>query len=259
VRWRALSPRRRLLFLFLAGAIVVLVVKIVGSLMPGPATAIRTDQPGTVILVPGFGGDRDSLQPLADRIHADGRQAEILTLPGDGTGDLLQQVSVLDKAVNDAIQAGSPSVDIVGYSAGGVVTRLWVADDDGAKKARRVITLGSPLHGTQLAAAGNALAPGACPTACQQLAPGSPVLAPIGGAAGLPWLSIWTEDDQTVTPPDSARLPGAINVSLQQLCPGARLAHGQLPTDSRVIALVLTGLDQATLTAPAECPKEGVS
>lgn len=229
------------------------------QLLPGPATAVRTDQPGTVILVPGFGGDRDSLQPLADRIHADGRQAEVLTLPGDGTGDLLQQVSVLDKAVNDALRAGSPSVDIVGYSAGGVVARLWVADDAGAKKARRVITLGSPLHGTQLAAAGNALAPGACPTACQQLAPGSPILAPIGGAAGLPWLSIWTEDDQTVTPPDTARLPGAINLPLQQLCPGVRVSHEQLPTDSRVIALVLASLGQATLSAPAECPREGVS
>jgi hypothetical protein len=254
-----LSPRRRLLFALVAAVIVALGAVIAVQLWPGPATAVRTDQPGTVILVPGFGGDRDSLQPLADRIHADGRQAEILTLPGDGTGDLLQQVSVLDQAVSDALTAGSPSVDIVGYSAGGVVTRLWIAADNGAKKARRVITLGSPLHGTQLAAAGNALAPGACPTACQQLAPGSPVLAPIGGAAGLPWMSIWTEDDQTVTPPDTARLPDAINVSLQQLCPGARLAHGQLPTDSRVMALVLAGLDQATLTAPAECPREGVS
>ncbi|MFI9386828.1 esterase/lipase family protein [Kutzneria sp. NPDC052558] len=259
MHWRALSPRRRLLFALIAAAVAALVVVIVAALMPGPVTAIRTDKPGTVILVPGFGGDRNSLQPLADRIRADGRQAQILTLPGDGTGDLLQQVSVLDKAVDDAIAAGSPSVDIVGYSAGGVVTKLWIADDNGAKRARRVITLGSPLHGTQLAAAGNALAPGACPTACQQLAPGSPVLAPIGGAAGLPWMSIWTEDDQTVTPPDTARLTGAINVSLQQLCPGVRVAHEQLPTDARVIALVLAGLGQATLTAPSECPREGVS
>ncbi len=257
--WRALSPRRRLLFALVAAVIVALGAVVAVQLWPGPATAVRKDQPGTVLLVPGFGGNRDSLQPLADRIHADGRQAEILSLPGDGTGDLLQQVSVLDKAVNDALRAGSPSVDIVGYSAGGVVTRLWVANDDGAKKARRVITLGSPLHGTQLAAAGNALAPGACPTACQQLAPGNPIIAPIGGAAGVPWLSIWTEDDQTVTPPDSARLPDAINLSLQQLCAGARVSHEQLPTDPRVIDLVIAGLDEGTLGAPSECPKEGVS
>jgi hypothetical protein len=248
-----------LLFALVAAVIVVLAVVVVAWSWPGPTTAVAKDRPGTVLLVPGFGGDRASLQPLADQLHADGRQAEVLTLPGDGTGDLLQQVSVLDQAVNAAFKAGSPSVDIVGYSAGGVVARLWVANDDGAKKARRVITLGSPLHGTQLAAAGGALAPGACPTACQQLVPGSPVLAPIGGAAGLPWLSIWTDDDETVTPPDSARLPGAINVALQQLCPGAQVSHGQLPTDPRVMGLVIAGLDGVNLETPTECPREGVS
>jgi hypothetical protein len=243
-----------LLFALVAAVIVALGVVVAVRPWPGQGPAVARDRPGTVILVPGYGGDRDSLQPLAGRIHADGRQAEVLTLPGDGTGDLRQQVSVLNSAVDEALASGSPSVDIVGYSAGGVVARLWVADDDGAKKARRVITLGSPLHGTQLAAAGGALAPGACPTACQQLVPGSPVLGPIGGAAGLPWLSIWTENDDTVTPPDSARLPGAINVPLQQLCPGVRVSHGQLPTDPRVMGLVLAGLDGRTLTAPAGCP-----
>ena len=244
-----------MLFALVAAVIVVLGAVVAVRLWPGPATAVAKDRPGTVLLVPGFGGDRASLQPLADRIKADGRQAEVLTLPGDGTGDLLQQVSVLDQAVQDALASGSAAVDIVGYSAGGVVARLWIANDNGAQKARRVITMGSPLHGTQLAAAGGALAPGACPTACQQLVPGSPVLAPIGGAAGLPWLSIWTEDDETVTPPDSARLPDAINVPLQQLCPGARVSHGQLPTDPRVIGLVIAGLAGESLDVPTECPR----
>lgn len=221
---------------------------------PGPATALAPDRPATVLLVPGFGGDRTALAPLADRIRADGRKAVVLTLPGDGTGDLLQQTQVLDDAVNTALKGGTSSVDIVGYSAGGVVARLWVADNKG--RAQQIVTMGSPLHGTTLAAEGGALAPGACPTACRQLAPGSAVLAPIAGAADIPWVSIWTEDDQTVTPPDSARLAGAVNVPLQQVCPGARVSHEQLPTDPRVIGLVIDGL---TGRVPAECPREGVS
>ncbi|GAA3440029.1 lipase [Kutzneria kofuensis] len=243
-----------MLFAVVAVVIVALGAVVVARLWPASPTAVAPDRPGTVLLVPGFGGDRTSLEPLADRIRQDGRRAEVLTLPGDGTGDLLQQVSVLDDAVDDALSGGSSSVDIVGYSAGGVVARLWVANDHGADKVKRVITLGSPLHGTQLAAAGGALAPGACPTACQQLAPGSPVLAPVAGAAGLPWVSIWTEDDQTVTPPDSARLPGAVNVPLQQVCPGARVSHEQLPTDPRVIGLVVEGLAG---DAPTGCPGAG--
>jgi triacylglycerol esterase/lipase EstA (alpha/beta hydrolase family) len=249
-----LSPRRRLLFALVGVVVVALGAVVAVREWPGPATALAPDQPATVLLVPGFGGDRTALEPLADRIRADGMKAVVLTLPGDGTGDLLRQTQVLDDAVNTALEGGTSSVDIVGYSAGGVVARLWVADNKG--RAQQIVTMGSPLHGTTLAAEGGALAPGACPTACRQLAPGSAVLTPIAGAADIPWVSIWTEDDQTVTPPDSARLAGAVNVPLQQVCPGARVSHEQLPTDPRVIGLVIDGL---TGRVPAECPREGVS
>ena len=131
------------------------------------------DRPGPVLLVPGYGGNRSALLALAGRMQATGRQADVLTLEGDGTGDLIRQVDVLDRAVDDALAAGAPSVDVVGYSAGGVVAGLWVARDDGAAKARRVVTLGAPLHGTRVAALGSAFAPDACPDACRQLAPGA--------------------------------------------------------------------------------------
>lgn len=238
------------------------VAGVVGARLAGrpgtPAGFPDQAREGPVLLVPGYGGSRDSLLALAARLRAAGRTADVLTLPGDGTGDLLAQVATLDSAVDAALGGGAPSVDVVGYSAGGVVVRLWVAQDGGAHKARRVVTLGAPLHGTSVAAVGTALVPGACPVACQQLAPGSALLRAVDAAelpASLPWLSLWTEDDQTVTPPDSARLGGAVNVAVQQVCPGERVAHGQLPTDPLVTGIVLRALDSAVVTAPtaAEC------
>jgi len=210
------------------------------------------DKLGPVLLVPGYGGGKDALNRLADRVRATGRQAEVLTLAGDGTGDLLAQVDVLADAVERAYEQGAPSVDVIGYSAGGVVARMWVARE-GVHQARRVITLGTPFHGTTLAATGGVLVPGACPMACRQLTPGSPLLRELDRQplpADLPWLSIWTENDETVTPPDSARLDGAVNVALQQVCRDDRAGHGDLPIDPAVTGLVLRSLGTGPIRMP---------
>jgi triacylglycerol lipase len=251
--WIGLSGRRR-------GLLVVVTLAVVAGVVAGIVAAVAQREPpagpsrtgtGPVLLVPGYGGARDSLSTLAERIRGTGREATVLTLPGDGTGDLRAQVRVLDDAARDAVDAGAPSVDVIGYSAGGVVARLWVATEDGARTARRVVTLGSPLHGTRIATAGGVVVPDACPLACQQLSPGSALLAGIARAPGVAWLSVWTENDRTVLPPESARLPGAVNVPLQRVCPDAVVAHGDLPVDPLVTGLVLRALRSGPLAAPA--------
>jgi len=212
------------------------------------------NRPGPVVLVPGYGGSTSSLDVLAARIRAGGRAATVIQLPGGGTGSLLADAAVLDSAVNNYLHQGAPSVDVVGYSAGGVVALIWARHDDGKARARRIVTLGSPFHGTRLAATAEGLAPGACPAACQQLVPGNPLLDSLGvtDPAGLPpWLSLWTSDDQVVTPPDSAQLAGAIDVLVQSLCPAARISHSELPTSPVVGAMVLQALGPGPLGRPS--------
>ncbi len=259
--WSSLSAPRRKLMAVLAAAVLLgaIGVGITAARGVDIPTAVQ-DRPGPVLLVPGYGGDRESLAGLADRLRAVGRAATVLALPGDGTGDLNAQAAVLDDAVRAAVDDGAPSVDLVGYSAGGVVVRLWLAGHDTGRAARRVVTLGSPLHGTTLAGQGGVLVPGACPVACAQLTPGSTLLTEVDRRpipATVPWLSVWTEDDETVRPPDSARLTGAVNVALQQLCPDAVVAHSQLPTDPAVTGLVLRALtDPAPLErTPTGCAR----
>jgi hypothetical protein len=250
-------PRRRLLVLAALAVVVALTGAVALRLLTGrdPAGVPDQGRPGTVLLVPGYGGSQVALSRLADRLRATGRTATVVTPPGDGAGDLRVQADALDRAVRRALRDGAPSVDIVGYSAGGVVARLWLDRHDGAASARRIVSLGSPLHGARIAGAGAVVAPDACPEACQQLAPGSDLLDRLNDAPlpPVPWLSIWTDDDETVQPPDSARLDGAVNLSIQSLCPDVRVSHSQLPTDPLVTALVLRALGSGPLSVPPDC------
>jgi hypothetical protein len=44
-----------------------------------------------------------------------------------------------------------------------------------------------------------------------------------------------------------------VNVALQGICPADNAAHGDLPTDPAVTALVLQALGTAPLEAPGRC------
>ena len=253
-RLAGLSPRRRGLLAVIALVVVALAVG--GVLLAGRGSNTPADpaasRPSYVLLVPGYGGSTTALSQLAARIRATGRTATVVPLAGNGTGDLQVQARVLNGYVNQALRDGSGPVTVIGYSAGGVVAWLWDADFRAAGRVRRFITLGSPLHGANLAALGAAFVPGECPTACQQLVPGSALLTALqdSPAGRPPWLSLWTTDDQVVQPPDSARLAGAVNVPLQSVCPGVSIEHGQLPTDPLVVGIVLRSLSGDTVSAP---------
>ena len=247
-----LSPARRRLVLALVTLVLVVAAAAVASIVVprssgGGSTAVaQDDTTGPVLLVPGYGGSTTSLSALADRLTAAGRDATVVQVPGDGTGDLNASADVLAAAVDDALaRTGAAGVDVVGYSAGGVIARLWAADG-GADQARRVLTLGSPHHGTTVADLASGVLPAECPEGCRQLTTDSRLLAELNAGDETPdgptWVSVWTTADQTVTPPDSARLEGAVDLPVQQVCADSRVAHGQLPADPLVQGIVLAEL-----------------
>jgi len=253
------SPRRRLL---VAATVVLLVVvagvvavrALVGSAeaaQPAP-TATAREQPGPVLLLPGYGGSTTSLERLATRLRsATGRDVRVVRAVGDGTGDLTRQAEALATTVRGLLAAGAPSVDVVGYSAGGVVARIWADRFGGAGQARRIVTLGSPHHGTEVANLAAQLAPDECPTACRQLTPDSDLLRglPVGAIPGPRWVSVWTSQDDVVKPPSSGRLEGAVDVRLQSICSGDRVDHSGLPDDPLVAGVVVRALAPTPLTS----------
>lgn len=248
----SLAPARRRLVLAGCAAVLILlaaaVVAVLAGRGNGQSRVATQDQPGPVLLVPGYGGSTSGLNVLAGRLREQGKDVEVLTLPGNGQGDLAAQARVLDAAADAAVRrTGAVSVDVVGYSAGGVVARLWASQAGASAPVRRLISLGAPQHGTALASLG-ALFAGQCPIACQQLDPASDLLARLNSGSGSEApkgpvsVSLWTSRDEVVIPPESAVLAGALNIRVQSVCPASAVTHSGLPSDPLVAAIVAAQL-----------------
>ena len=260
-----LAPARRRLVLGVLALLVVaalaVAVAVGSSVLRGRQTKpVDQSAPGPVLLVPGYGGSVASLSSLAERLRVAGRDATVVTLPDQAQGDLATQADALGAAVDAALsRTGAASVDLVGYSAGGVVSRIWVSESGGAARTRRLVMLGTPNHGTDLARLGS-LFSGACPTACQQLATDSAVFSRLDGdplPSGVVVLSLWTTQDDVVVPPRSAVLDGVPSPSLQSICPQDAVNHTRLPTDPLAQRLVVEALGTGPLPTwgPADCTR----
>ena len=143
---------------------------------------------------PGTAARQQAWRTLQSALESAGRDATVVELAGDGTGDLRDQADVLDDAVNEA---PGPDRRRLGRRRR-LLRRRGGRTSLGrrrrrARSARRVVTLGSPHHGTDLAGLAGDLAPDTCPVACQQLGPDSDLLrglnagdeTPDGPALGL--------------------------------------------------------------------------
>lgn len=259
----SLSPQRRRL---VVGVLVLAVVAVVGIGVAvvglrGPAVEpVSQDRAGPVLLVPGYGGSTSALEVLADELASTGRDVRVVPATDGGTGDLRERAEDLGRVVDEVIEeTGAPSVDVIGYSAGGVVLRLYVADDGGASTVRRAVTLSSPHHGTDLASLAVALGSETCPEGCRQLAPDSDLLRRLNAGDETPggpvWVALWTEDDETVVPPTSGRLEGALGYAVQDVCPGLTVGHADVPRAPAIAAMVeaALGTDVPVEPGPEVC------
>ncbi len=187
-----------------------------------------------VLLIHGYVCNRGFWAPLSGQLAQAGvvHGAVDLEPVNAGIDDVLPLV---ERAIAELLAlAGGEQVVIVAHSMGGLVARAYLRRHGGAQVAR-VITLGTPHHGTALAN----LALGS--NARQMSRPGGQPNAWLAqlDADEPPHTrtlitSIYSQHDNIVAPQDSARLPGARN------CAYAGLGHVALASDPRVLRQVLS-------------------
>lgn len=173
-----------------------------GMQLQAPSTGVP------VLLIHGYGCNSGYWQPMSKHLRAAGISHHGIDLepPGAGIDDFAPQVHAAVERLCAA--TGSARVIIVAHSMGGLVARAYLRRH-GATRIARVITLGTPHHGTALANFGpgsNAL----------QMRRGSAWLASLASnEAELQrtlFCSIYSVHDNIVAPQDSSALPGARNL-----------------------------------------------
>jgi triacylglycerol esterase/lipase EstA (alpha/beta hydrolase family) len=165
-----------------------------------------------------------------------------------GNADIQASAARVAEAV-DALAGTGRRVTLLRHSQGGLVARAvlrwWPAlrpyiDD--------VVMLGTPNRGMPMA---ELACLERCVTAFQQMRTESRFLAAlnaVGDAAGdVSFTSVATVDDGLV-PPDRARLDGAENIVVQDLCPGRAVGHSGLVGDAAAFAIAV---DAMTNRGPA--------
>jgi triacylglycerol esterase/lipase EstA (alpha/beta hydrolase family) len=199
----------------------------------GAATCIHPDsRHPPVLLLHGYGcnsGYWAHLMPLLDAARISHASVDLEPVAGDIDG----YVPLVQRKVEELRAAtGATKVAIVAHSMGGLVARAWMRAH-GTHALARLITLGTPHHGTALARFGlgqNAF----------QMRPGSAWLRQLASSEDFATralvTSLYTHHDNIVSPQESSRLEGARNLEI------GGVGHVALGSNPRVLAAVMQEL-----------------
>ncbi|MBL8525394.1 MAG: alpha/beta fold hydrolase [Betaproteobacteria bacterium] len=190
-----------------------------------------------ILLVHGFFSNRGMWWRFRKRLAAAGLGPIYAVTLDPPTASIDLMAEQLSRRIDEICRAtGAERIVVVAHSMGGLITRAYMTRRGGAS-ILKLITLGSPHHGTKLAAFGI----GTCAGQMKWQSPWLTTLAQKEAVAphGVPTLSIYTVNDDLVYPPESSALPWAENV------PVSAVGHvGLLFSDSvaeRVIAAIRRG------------------
>ena len=254
---RSASPKPAEFRLGLAGWLRLLGEEFAASMLQSswsmpraaPCQAIYPGAPGPpVLLLHGYGcnsGYWAGLTPLLDAARISHATLDLEPVAGDIDGYVPQ---VQRAALQLCAQAGAPQLAIVAHSMGGLVARAWMRDH-GTASVARVITLGTPHHGTCLASFGigrNAAQMRRAGCAEGLESPWLRALAASESAAARALVtSIYTHHDNIIAPQTSSILEGARNIAF------GGVGHVALGRNRRVLARVMQEIAALAWTSAA--------
>jgi triacylglycerol lipase len=191
-----------------------------------------------VVVVHGILDNAKRIDPLVRGLRdlGVGPLAAIDLTPRFRISSLESYASQLKGFVEATLRAHDASeLDLVGFSMGALITRLYLQEFAGETRVRRFVSISGPHRGTQLAR----LAPEGKSwlTGVRQMQPGSPLLTRLGDDALrlAPTLvhCVYTPFDAVIISPSSAVLRGAASVHRIPV-----LMHRLMLSDARVRACV---------------------
>lgn len=204
-------------------------------IMPRAVPSLQVYRDATllpVLLVHGYGcnsGYWAHLTPLLDAARISHATIDLAPV----TASMDDFVPLVEEGVRALLAAtGASQVVIVAHSMGGLVARAWMRDV-GVDRVARVITLGTPHHGTSMASLGigvNAL----------QMRRDAQWLRALAAAEDVPTramiTSIYTHHDNIVSPQTSSELDGARNLAF------GGVGHVALAANRGILAAVMDEL-----------------
>ena len=157
-----------------------------------------------VILLHGFGMNRTQWIWMARRLRARGH-GPIYGLNYFSLASVDSAARSLSRFVDQVLSCERRTeVDLVAHSMGGLVARHFIERLSGARKVGRLITIGTPHHGTRLGRFGLFM------PAARDLCFGSSFLSELGLVReGSAYTSIWSRADAVVQPAESSSIAPA--------------------------------------------------
>ena len=179
-----------------------------------------------VLLIHGYVCNRGFLLPLGRYLGEHGISAYSHNLE-PVYADIDSYADGIARRIEEICAAtGADQLVILAHSMGGLAARAYLRTH-GARRVAKLITLGTPHHGTvtaRLAAGKNG----------KQMVPGNAWLEQLNGTAlGVPAVSVLSHQDNIVAPQDSSMLAGAKNLSV------SGMGHISMPFSRRIQEIAL--------------------